>query len=153
MANTQTRLLVVDDEPSLRGVVSAILAARGYAVVAANDGLDALDQLAKSLPDIILSDLRMPRMSGFEFLAIVRQRFPQVPVIATSGEFGESDLPAGVLADAYLEKGNYTANQLCATITGLLAASPFRRRSAVVGAGQRRLSEVFHQGEHAAIAY
>ena len=87
MANTQIRLLVVDDEPALREVISSTLVARGYDVVTAKDGLEALDQLVESLPDMIISDLKMPRMSGFEFLAVVRQRFPHVPVIATSGEF------------------------------------------------------------------
>lgn len=134
MANTQIRLLVVDDEPALREVISSTLVARGYDVVTAKDGLEALDQLVESLPDMIISDLKMPRMSGFEFLAVVRQRFPHVPVIATSGEFWGGKLPAGVLADAYLEKGNYTTNQLCATITGLVAASPIRPRPAVARA-------------------
>ena len=107
----------------------------GYDVVAAKDGLDALDQLTESLPDVIISDLRMPRMSGFELLAVVRRRFPRVPVIATSGEFRGSKLPTEVMADAYLEKGNYTANQLCTKIAGLVAASPMRPRLVAIGAG------------------
>ena len=135
MANTQIRLLLVDDESSVREVVSAVLVANGYVVVAAKDGLDALEQLDELLPDVIVSDLKMPRMSGFELLAIVRRRFPHVPVIATSGEFWGSDLPAGVLADAYLEKGNYTANQLCTTIAGLVTSSPMRPRLGAIGAG------------------
>lgn len=134
MANTQIRLLLVDDESSVREVVSAILMAHGYVVVAAKDGLDALHQLDELLPDVLISDLKMPRMSGFELLAIVRRRFPHVPVIATSGEFWGNELPAGVLADAYLAKGNYTANQLCTTIAGLVTASPIRSRSGVVSA-------------------
>ncbi len=134
MTNKQIHLLLVDDEPSLREVVSATLVAHGYTVAAAKDGLDALDQLAESLPDVIISDLRMPRMSGFELLAVVRRRFPHVPVIATSGEFWEGKLPTEVLADAYLEKGNYTANQLYATIAGLVAASPMRPRLGAIDA-------------------
>ena len=53
MANTQIRLLVVDDEPALREVISSTLVARGYDVVTAKDGLEALDQLVESLPDMI----------------------------------------------------------------------------------------------------
>lgn len=123
VTNTNIRLLVVDDESSLRDVLSAILEARGYEVAVAEDGFDALEKLEESVPDVIISDLRMPRMSGLQFLAIVRQRFPHVSVIATSGEFCAAELPTEVLADAYLEKGAYTANQLCATVTGLLASS------------------------------
>jgi CheY-like chemotaxis protein len=134
MANAQIRLLVVDDESSLREAVSATLLAHGYDVVAAKDGLDALDQLTRSLPDVIISDLKMPRMSGFELLAVLRQRFPHVPVIATSGEFWGDKLPVEVPADAYLEKGNYTAKQLYATIAGLVAASPIRPRLGAIDA-------------------
>ena len=134
MTNKHIRLLVVDDELSLREIVTATLEESGYDVAAANDGLDALKKLEEFIPDMIISDLQMPRMSGIEFLAIVRRRFPCVPVIATSGEFCAGELPAEVLADAYLEKGAYTAMQLCATITGLLAVSPIQSRLGAISA-------------------
>lgn len=51
------------------------------------DGLDGLHALSKFFPDVIISDLNMPRMSGFEFLAIVRKRFPHIATIAMSGEY------------------------------------------------------------------
>jgi CheY-like chemotaxis protein len=126
MSSLQPRLLIVDDEPSMREAVSEILALKGYEVLTARDGLDALDRLVLFLPDVIISDLMMPRMSGFEFLAVVRERFPQVPVIATSGAFQGDDLPAGVLADAFLPKGGYTADQLYGKITELMSAPPMR---------------------------
>jgi PleD family two-component response regulator len=72
------RILVVDDEPSIRDAVREILEGRGYEVLTAADGLDGLQALSKSLPDLIISDLNMPRMSGFEFLTIVRERFPHI---------------------------------------------------------------------------
>jgi len=83
---------------------------------------------------MIISDFKMHRISGCELLAVVRERYAHRPVMATSGEFWGGKLPAGVLADAYLEKGNYTTNQLCATIAGLVAASPIRPRPAVARA-------------------
>ncbi|MGB7620731.1 MAG: response regulator [Terriglobia bacterium] len=133
MSRLQPRLLIVDDEPSMREAVSEILALQGYEVLTARDGLDALDRLVLFLPDVIISDLMMPRMSGIEFLAVVRKRFPQVPVIATSGGFMGDELPPGVLADAFLPKGGYTADQLCGKITELMSAPPTRPPSGSIG--------------------
>src|SRR5579864_8268664 len=79
------RVLVVDDEPSIREAARAILESQGYEVLTVADGLDGLRALSSSLPDVIISDLNMPRMSGFEFLAIVRKRFPRIATIAMSG--------------------------------------------------------------------
>ncbi len=70
MATSQSRLLVVDDEPLMRQMMSDLLVSRGYEVLTAQDGFDALSQLKSRLPDLIISDLKMPRMSGFELLAI-----------------------------------------------------------------------------------
>jgi CheY-like chemotaxis protein len=120
------RVLVVDDEPSIRETAGIILESEGYEVLTAADGLDALHALNKSLPDVIISDLHMPRMSGFEFLAIVRKRFPHIATIAMSGEYITGENPSGVLADAFLQKGHYTIEELFREVAKLLAASPIR---------------------------
>ena len=109
------------------------MASEGYEVLTAQDGLDALSRLVEPLPHVIISDLNMPRMSGFEFLAIVRQKFPHLPVIVISGEFEGTALPTGVLADAYLPKGDFTSGQLRATISELVSAPPRRLRSETIG--------------------
>lgn len=120
------RVLLVDDEPSVRDVAGSILESRGYEVLTAADGLDGLHALSQSLPDVIISDLNMPRMSGFEFLAIVRKRFPHIATIAMTGEDFAGKTPSGVLADAYLQKGRFTVKQLFQNVARLLAASPIR---------------------------
>jgi CheY-like chemotaxis protein len=127
-AISQGRVLVVDDAAANRELLSEILAAEGYEVATAQDGLDALSQLAEPLPDVIISDLRMPRMSGFEFLAVVRRKYPDVPLIAMSGEFEGNEVPPGVPADAYLAKGILLFNQLRTKVADLLSASPRNRR-------------------------
>lgn len=71
------RVLLVDDEPLIRTVISGYLVAAGYVVRAAVDGLDAIAKLRAGLPDLIVSDINMPKMSGLEFLDVVRKRFPQ----------------------------------------------------------------------------
>ena len=79
----KSRILVVDDEPAMREMMSVMLTAEGYAVW--EDGFDALLHLRETALDLIISDLNMPNMSGFEFLSVVRRRFPEIPVVAISG--------------------------------------------------------------------
>ena len=128
------RILVVDDESLLRETARLILEGEGYEVVTAKDGLDGLNALRKSLPDLIISDLNMPRMSGFEFLAVVRERFPHIATIAVSADYIFSGNPSGIAADTFLQKGHYTLQELCGEIATLLAASPIR--------SERRKSEI-----------
>jgi CheY-like chemotaxis protein len=119
------RVLLVDDEPLIRKVISGYLVAAGYVVQTAADGLDALGKLRAGLPDLIISDLNMPRMSGLEFLAVVRARFPQIPVIVISSETADA-IPAGLAADAYYHKNGFGFQQLLETISDLTRKPPLR---------------------------
>ncbi len=105
MSIKKANLLVVDDDQSLRTVLSLILEESGYGARSAEDGFSALVELRAGIPDIILCDLNMAGMSGFEFLSIVRRRFPAVQTIAMSGDFSGEAVPNGISADAYYEKG------------------------------------------------
>jgi CheY-like chemotaxis protein len=125
MAIFNYRLLVVDDEPCLRDLLQTSLAIQGYEVCVAQDGFDALAQMRGALPDLILTDLKMPNMSGFEFLSVVRRRFPQIPTIAISGEFEPAAEELGVLADAFLAKP-HAPKELFAKIAELLGDAPPR---------------------------
>ena len=120
------RILVVDDERSLRETAGLILESEGYEVLTAADGVEGLHVLSKSLPDLIISDLNMPRMSGFEFLAIVRERFPRIATIAMSGGYSTGEMPQGILADAFVQKASYSIKELSRQVGRLLAASPIR---------------------------
>jgi CheY-like chemotaxis protein len=70
----EQKLLLVDDEPSIRRVLSAVLTEMGHEVRSAEDGFAALKEMHGWMPDILLSDLNMPGMSGFELLSVVRRR-------------------------------------------------------------------------------
>jgi CheY-like chemotaxis protein len=122
------RILIVEDDPTLREFGKLLLGAQGYEVLGAEDGFDGLAALKQSLPDIIISDLTMPNMNGFEFLSVVRRRFPIIPVIAISGEFSGLSVPESVLADAFFSKGEYQPQQLFEKIAELLQELPTRPR-------------------------
>jgi CheY-like chemotaxis protein len=127
-AGFQYRILIVEDDASLREFGKLLLSAQGYEVLCAEDGFEGLAALKQSLPDIIISDLRMPNMNGFEFLSVVRRRFPSIPVIAISGEFSGLSVPESVLADAFFSKGQYQPPQLFEKIVELLQELPTRPR-------------------------
>ena len=100
------RLLIVDDKKLIRTSLSLELTEMGYSVRSAQDGFSALYELREEIPDILLSDLNMPGMSGFELLRVVRRRFPTIQVIAMSGAFSGDEVPSGVAADAFYQKGS-----------------------------------------------
>jgi len=112
MPNELSDVLVADDNPMLISVLSEILKESGYTVRTALDGFEALASLRQHVPDVLISDLNMPRMSGFELLSIVRRRFPSVAVIAMSGSYSGSGVPLGIAADAFYAKGSASVARL-----------------------------------------
>ena len=81
--------------------------------------------LKKSLPDVIISDLHMPRMSGFELLQVVRQRFPDIGIVAMSGQYVPGQSAAVIMADTFWQKGQ-SVKKLFPEIARVVAASPLR---------------------------
>lgn len=102
MPFTKESVLVVDDEPSIRCSMALILTQVGYRVRSAADGFSALRELRNEVPDVLLSDLDMPVMNGFELLSVVRCCFPSVWRIAMSATF--SGHSSGISADAFYQK-------------------------------------------------
>jgi CheY-like chemotaxis protein len=123
MAESKASLLIVDDEQMIRSSLSHALTDMGYQVRTAEDGFSALRELRKEIPGIILSDLNMPGMSGFELLSIVRRRFPEVHAIAMSGAFSGDEVPNGVAADAFFQKGSSVG-----CLLRILESVPLRER-------------------------
>ena len=114
-------ILLVDDEPAVRDSLARILESAGYDVSSAEGGFDGLSHLRRLVPDVIVSDLNMPQMSGFEFLSVVRRRFPEIPVVAMSGAYGSGDrIPGGVIADAFYPKGQHHQSDLLRTVAELI---------------------------------
>lgn len=125
MPETPSRILLVDDESSIRMSMALVLTEFGYKVRSAAEGFSALREIREEMPDILLTDLNMPGMSGFELLSVVWRRFPSIQKIAMSGAFSGNDVPSGVAADAFYQKGSGTE-----ALLQTLSALPQHTRSA-----------------------
>jgi chemosensory pili system protein ChpA (sensor histidine kinase/response regulator) len=105
---TKKVVLVVDDSLTMRKVLSRVLEREGFAVVTANDGLDAIQKLEDTTPDIILTDIEMPRMDGFEFSRQVRDNAAtkNTPLIVISSRTADKhrNLAQEIGVDAFLGK-------------------------------------------------
>ena len=99
------RILLVDDDDSIRQVVTVFLTDEGYDVAGAGDGQAALDLLATFEPNIILLDLRMPVMDGWEFVRLYRALpGPHAPIVAFVAALHPRAVQAEIGAAALLEK-------------------------------------------------
>lgn len=78
-------ILVVDDEPDILELMRLLLERRGYAVTMARNGIEALKSLERQRFDLLVTDIIMPEMDGFDLISRVRHHWRQMPVIAVSG--------------------------------------------------------------------
>ena len=119
------QILVVDDDGGVRESIAMSLMAAGYDVASAEDGFQALSLLGQRMPYLLISDLDMPGMSGFELLSVVRRRFPRILTIAMSGGHIGEELPFGVIADRFFPKGS-PSQKLLTIVRGLLLTASAR---------------------------
>jgi CheY-like chemotaxis protein len=110
MPNANLNVLIVEDEPNTRYLLEQIFTMRGFTVRSAEEGFAALELIRSQIPGILLSDLNMPGMSGFELLSVVRRLYPQIHVIASSGAYSGPNVPKGIAADGFHEKATGMAN-------------------------------------------
>ncbi len=99
------RILVVDDEPRMIGFIRMNLELEEHQVVEAHNGLEALDAIRTQLPDLVLLDVMMPELDGFETLRMLRE-FSDIPVIMLTAKGEENDKVYGLElgADDYITK-------------------------------------------------
>ncbi|HEX6817555.1 MAG TPA: response regulator transcription factor [Ktedonobacterales bacterium] len=141
-------VLVADDEPRLVDVVRLNLEIEGYRVIAASNGLEALERLKSNLPDLVVLDVMMPEMDGFETLQRIRE-VSSVPVLMLTVRSEEADRIRGleIGADDYLAKP-FSPRELQSRIKALLRRtfmpSPARKTRIVV---DEDLTLDFNSGE------
>lgn len=83
--NAQSKFLVVDDDPVVAKSIDRVLTGKGYAVITASNGPEALDKLAHEKYDAVITDIRMPGMSGLEMAARIKESQPWLPVVIVTG--------------------------------------------------------------------
>ena len=95
------RVLIVDDEAEMRRTLSEALG--DYDTIEARDGEEALEEIADDLPDLVITDIRMPGMDGYVLLKKIKELYPETPVLAISGFVTDADI-INYDFDAFLEK-------------------------------------------------
>jgi chemosensory pili system protein ChpA (sensor histidine kinase/response regulator) len=118
------QVLVVDDSLTVRRVTQRLLLREGYRVLLARDGLEALEILGQELPDVVLSDIEMPRMDGFDLVRNLRAdaRLGRLPVIMITSRIAQKhrDHAAELGVEHYLGKP-YDEDTLLALVKGCVA--------------------------------
>ena len=118
------KILIAEDERDIRDLITFTLGFAGYEVVAAANGEEAVTMARQEVPDLILMDVRMPRMTGYEACAAMKtdDRLKDIPVIFLSAKGQDSEIQAGLQAGAqeYLLKP-FAPDQLTARIQAVLS--------------------------------
>jgi len=119
-----TKILIAEDDPDIRDLIVYTLRLANYEVVAASDGEEAVNLAIKEMPNLILMDVRMPRMTGYEACAAIKleEKLKDIPVIFLSAKGQDTEIQAGLQAGAveYLLKP-FAPDQLTARIQAILA--------------------------------
>ena len=104
----EKKILIVDDCGTTRKLLSYIVRERGYKILSASNGIEALEMMAKNPVDLVLTDLNMPQMDGLELSKNLRQNdaYKELPIIMVTTEAGEADVKKGLEAgvNTYLTK-------------------------------------------------
>lgn len=122
--STKEKILVVEDEKTLRFLISQTLTGEGFEVEEAVDGEEALEKIKKSKPDLILLDLLLPGMNGYDVLLKIKRDFNlgSIPIIILSNLGQEEEIKKGMDlgADDYLIKAHFTLDEIVARARKIL---------------------------------
>jgi two-component system KDP operon response regulator KdpE len=147
----QRKILIVDDEPGLRELVRINLEHEGFGVIQAENGVEGLNMVREGHPDLVILDVMMPEMDGWEACQKLRE-FSQVPVLMLTARVQSQDIVAGLNsgADDYLLKP-FNMDELMARVRALLRRVPSPNRPVAAGNGEitidKQKREVLVRGE------
>jgi len=93
----QKKILVVDDEPNITMVMQEQLELQGYSVIVASDGTEGLEKAKKEKPDLIILDVMLPKMNGYEVCGLLKQdeKYASIPIILFTGRTQDSEKELG----------------------------------------------------------
>jgi two-component system response regulator MprA len=111
-------ILVIDDDPDIVDMLREALEGAGHRVITARDGLEGLERLRTVEPSLILLDMRMPRMDGWEFARAARERGNTAPVVVITAAGDASAWAKEIAAEAYMAKP-FTISQLLGVVDRL----------------------------------
>lgn len=119
-----TKILIAEDEPDIRELVAFTLRFSGYEVVAASNGEEAVEFARKENPDMILMDVRMPRMTGYDACRVIKAdaKLKDIPVVFLSAKGQDNEIQTGLEsgAEEYLLKP-FAPDQLTQRVQAVLA--------------------------------
>lgn len=128
MGVNMTKILLVEDDKSLREIYGVRLMAEGYQIVSADDGEDGLSKAVKERPDLIISDIMMPKISGFDMLDILRStpETKDIKIIMMTALSSEDQRSRGVSlgANRYLVKSQVGIEDVVRTVHDVLGDAP-----------------------------
>jgi two-component system chemotaxis sensor kinase CheA len=121
---TQQKILIVEDSLTTRELEKSIMTSVGYFVETAVDGIDALNKIATSKPDLIITDIQMPRMDGFRMTEKLKQeaKYKDIPVVMVTALARDAEKKRGIElgADAYITKTDFDQSHLVDIIEQLI---------------------------------
>jgi CheY-like chemotaxis protein len=135
------RILLVDDNKMGLVARKSVLEELGYSITASTSGLEALTQFKTSEFDLVVTDYKLPRMDGVQFISEIRHQRPEVPVIMLSGfadTLGLSEATTG--ADIVIQKSNHEVTSLVRSVNRLLARKPAKTAASKRACAQRQSS-------------
>lgn len=115
------KILIVDDEPNILLSLEFLFKKEGYQVLIARDGEEAMQLIENQIPELIILDIMMPKVDGYEVCAYVKKNYPKTQVIFLSAKSKEKDLKKGLAlgADRYLTKP-FSTKEIVAEVKNLL---------------------------------
>lgn len=126
------KILVAEDEPDIRGLIVFSLQYAGFQVVEAVNGEDAVQKAAKELPDLVLLDVRMPKMTGYEACAVLKGQAStrHIPVVFLSARGQEAEIKRGLElgAEEYILKP-FAPDELYRRVQGILTRLAAKKRN------------------------
>ena len=131
MSTRPIKILIADDEALIRELMTRKIASQDYEVITAKDGQEAWDKIVSDVPDIIILDLNMPKMSGWALLSRLRQnpptkRWQPVIIISAQNELESFQKGINLEADHYLTKP-FTVDDILRSIKTMIALIPARK--------------------------